>query len=121
MRHESIDLGAVQMHKKVIGDIAAAALKEIPGVRLASFGVASALFELFGYKNFPGVTVSLDKDGQVHVKMRVTVDYGLNIPTVASRIQDTVRSAVERSVDIDLREINVNIQSVERGAAACGA
>ena len=121
MREESIDLGVVQMHKKVIGDIAAAALKEVPGVKLARFGVVSGLFELLGYKNFPGVTVTLDKDGQVVVKIRVTVDYGLNIPVVASRIQDSVRSAVERSVDIDLREINVNIQSVERGATPCGA
>lgn len=121
MRHESIDLGTVQMHKKVIGDIAAAALKEIPGVRLAGFGLVSVFSEMLGYKNFPGVTVGLDKDGMVHVKIRVTVDYGLNIPTVATHIQEAVRSAVERSVDIDLKEINVNIQSVERGVAACGA
>ena len=114
---DSVDLGAVQMHKKVIGDIAAAALKEIRGVRLASFGVVSGVCELFGYKNFPGVTVSLDKDGQLYVNIRVAVEYGLNIPTVASRVQDAVRSAVERAVDIDLKEINVNIQSVERGAA----
>lgn len=116
MRDETVDLGAVQMHKKVIGDIAAAALKEIPGVRVASFGVVGPFFEMFGYKNFPGVSVSLDKDGQVSVRMRVVVEYGLNIPTVASRIQDSVQTAVERAVDIDLKEINVSIQSVERGA-----
>ncbi len=120
MREEAIDLGTVQMHKKVIGDIAAAALKEIPGVRLACFGAVSGFFELLGYKNFPAVTVSVDKEGQVLVKIRVTVEYGLNIPTVATRVQDVVRAAVERAVDIDLREINVNIQSVERGAGKCG-
>ena len=117
MRDETVDLGAVQMHKRVIGDIAAAAVKEIPGVRVASFGIIGPFFEAFGYKNFPGVSVSLDKQGQVSVKMRVVVDYGLNIPTVASRIQDSVQAAVERAVDIDLKEINVSIQSVERGAA----
>jgi uncharacterized alkaline shock family protein YloU len=115
MRHDNtVDLGAVQMHKKVIGDIAAAALKEIPGVSLANFGLIGSLCELFGYKNYPGVSVRLESGGEVSLHIRVVVEYGLNIPTIASRIQDTVRAAVERCVDIDLNDINVNIQSVER-------
>ena len=118
MREDSIvDLGAVQIHKKVIGDIAAGALKEIPGVSLARFGMVAHLFELFGYKNYPGVAVDVDKDGQVSVKIRVVVDYGINIPSIAVSVQEAVRTAVERAVDIELREINVNIQSVERGGA----
>ena len=102
------------MHKKVIGDIAAAALKEIPGVQLATFGIVASLFEAFGYKNYPGVAVKLDADGQMSLEIRLVVEYGLNIPAIASRVQDAVRAAVERSVDIELNEINVNIQSVER-------
>jgi len=113
----TMDLGAVQIHKKVIGDIAAAALKEVPGVQLARFGIVGPMFELFGYQNYPGVSVRMDKDGQVSLEMRVVIEYGLNIPSAASRVQDSVRAAVERAVDIDLKEINVNIQSVERRAA----
>jgi uncharacterized alkaline shock family protein YloU len=108
------DLGAVQMHKKVIGDIAAAALKEIPGVYLAQFGFLGSLCELFGYKNFPGVMVRVDKDRQVSLQLRVVVEYGVSIPSMANRIQDIVRAAVERAADIDLKEVNVNIQAVER-------
>ena len=111
------DIGAVAMHKKVIGDIAAGALKDVSGVRLAQFGMITFFFELFGYKNYPGVAVSLDKDGCIFLNIRVVIDYGLNISTTASRIQEVVRAAVERSVDIDLKEIKVNIQSVERRAA----
>ena len=114
VNENTVDLGSVQMHKKVIGDIAAASLKEIQGVHLAEFGFLGSLCDLFGFKNFPGVTVGIDKDGLVSVQLRVVVDYGLNIPSVASRIQDEVRASVERSVDIDLKEINVNIQSVQR-------
>lgn len=117
MRDEySGDAGLVQMHKKVVGDIAAAAIREIPGVTLARFGAAASFFELFGYKNFPGVSVTVDKDGQVVLRMRVVIEYGLNIPSVASRIQEDVRRAVESAVDIDLKEVNVSIQSVERRA-----
>ena len=119
MREDNtVSFGAVQMHKKVIGDIAAAALKEIPGVSLSRCGIIASFFELFEYSNFPGVTVNLDKDGQVSLRLRIVVEYGLNIPTIAARIQDVVRAAVERAVDIDLKEININIQSVERTADA---
>ncbi len=111
---QMMDWGAVHMHKKVIGDIAAAALREIPGVSLARFGLLGPVCEILGYKNYPGVSVRLDKDGQVVLNMRVVVEFGLNIPATASHIQDAVRAAVEKAVDIDLREININIQSVDR-------
>src|ERR1041385_417887 len=112
-RDNKVDVGFVQTQKKVIGDIAASALTEVPGVRLASFGVISQLFELFGNKNFPSVRVTIDPDNQVSVNMKVSIRYGLNVPDVARQVQDVVRAAVERSVDIDLKEINVNIHGIE--------
>lgn len=116
----TVELGAVAMHKKVIGDIAAAALADIPGVYLSQFDFLGSLCDLFGFKNYPGVSVRLDKEGGVFLELRVIIEFGLNIPTTAARIQDVVRAAIERSVDIDLIEINVNIQSVQRRVALCG-
>jgi uncharacterized alkaline shock family protein YloU len=111
---EQVDLGNVQIHKKVIGDIAASALQEIPGVSLARFGLISSVCESFGYKNFPGVYVTLDKSGQISIEVRVDINYGINIPLIAHQIQDKVQAAVEQTLDIQLRDINVNIQSVVR-------
>ena len=116
--NSAVDLGSVHIHKKVIGDIAASALKEVQGVQLAPFGIISGLFELFGYKNYPGVSVCVDPEGQVSLKLRLQVEYGTNIPLVAQHIQELVRGAVAKAVDIELKEINVNIQSVERTAAS---
>ena len=115
MRQDNtVDLGVVQIHKKVIGDIAVASLKEVPGVKLAAFGIISSLAEAFGYKNYPSVTVNVDKDGQVSLEIRVIINYGMNVPIVARQIQDVIQHAVEVAVDINLREINVNVQAVER-------
>lgn len=111
---EQVDLGNVHIHKKVIGDIAASSLQEIPGVRLARFGLLSSLFDSFGFKNFPGVQVIIDEAGQISLEVRVEVDYGINIPLVAHQIQDKVQSAVEHTLDLHIREINVSIQSVTR-------
>ena len=111
---EQVDIGNVHIHKKVIGDIAAASLKDIAGVKLCSFGIIGGFFEAFGYKNFPGVYVTVDQLGQVTVEARVEVEYGINIPLIAQQIQDRVQQAVEKSLDIELKEVNVSIQSVER-------
>ncbi len=109
-----VDLGEVQIHKKVIGDIAAAALKEIPGVRLARFGIAGALCDLVGYTNYPGVIVRIDKDGAIRVDIRIILEYGINIPVVARQVQDAVHQAVVEAVDIELQDININIHAIER-------
>jgi uncharacterized alkaline shock family protein YloU len=111
---EQVDLGNVQIHKKVIGDIAASSLQEIPGVRIARFGIVSGFCEAFGYRNFPGVYVTIDESGQISLEMRVEIDYGVNIPVVALQIQDKVQAAVENTLDLHLKEINVSIQSVVR-------
>ncbi len=109
-----VDLGNVQIHKKVIGDIAASCLFDIPGVRLAHFGVMGGFCELFGYKNFPGVYVSVDQSGLISMEIRVEVDFGVNIPLVAHQIQDKVHAAVEHALDLQLKEISVSVQSVSR-------
>ncbi len=114
MRDNTVDLGSVQIHKKVIGDIAAAAIKDIPGVELATFGLIGSIAELFGYKNYPGISVRINKDQQVSLEIRVIIIYGTSIPEVARQVQDVIQRAVEEALDIYVREINVNIQGVER-------
>ncbi len=109
---ERVELGNVNIHKKVIGDIAAASLQEIPGCRLARFGFVGDLFDTFGYTNFPGVYVVIDQLGQISIQIRVEVDYGVNIPVAAYQIQEKAQAAIEQSLDIQLKEINVSVQSV---------
>ena len=115
MRQDNtVDLGVVQIHKKVIGDIAAASIKDVPGAQLASFGIISSIAEAFGYKNYPSVSVTIDKDHQVSLEIRVIINYGMNVPVIARQIQDVIQRAVEEAVEINLKEINVNVQAIER-------
>jgi uncharacterized alkaline shock family protein YloU len=116
MREEQkVDLGSIQIHKKVIADIAVSALKDVEGVTLAENDVLSRLYALVGYQDRPGVTVRVDSDNQVSIEVRVIVRYGANVPDVAGRIQDIIRRAVEKTADIDLKDVNVNIQGIRRG------
>ncbi len=112
---QKVDLGSIQIHKKVIGDIAALAVEEIDGVSLIPKDMGLQFLDLFGHKKTPGVLVSVDKNNQVTIELKVYVRYGINIPEAARQVQDVVRMAVEKSTDVHLREVNVNVQGIERG------
>ena len=116
MRDDSkVDFGSIQIHKKVLADIAVSALQEIKEVSLAPKDVGGRFLSLFGQKDFSGITVLIDKENQVSIEIRVRVKYGVNIPDIARQVQDTVRAAIEKTADITLKDVHVNVQSIERG------
>jgi uncharacterized alkaline shock family protein YloU len=110
-----IDLGSIKVHKKVLAEIAESAVQDIDGVDLIQQDIPSVIGSFFGQKSSPGITVNVDKNNQVSLEIKVTVRYGLNIPEIARQTQDAVRTAIEKTVDIDLKDVNVNIQGIERG------
>ncbi len=116
---QKVDLGSIQIHKKVIADIAAAALSEIEGVTLSLRSWRNRLMEFVGRKELAGINVQIDKNSQVSLELKVYIRYGINIPDMAQQVQETVRRAVEKTTDINLKEVNVNIQGIvqalERG------
>ena len=115
MDDNKIDFGSIQIHKKVLMDIAVSALEEIDGVSLSPRAVGGLFRTLIGQKDTSGVKVSIDKDNQVSMEIRISVRYGVNIPDIARQVQDAVREAVEKTADINLKDIHVNVQSIERG------
>jgi len=42
----------------------------------------------------------------------VVIQYGIRITEVAHNLQEAVKFAVERSVDVPVMEVNVNVQGV---------
>ena len=115
MTENKVDLGSIQIHKKVIAEIAAAALGEIDGVHLIPKDFLARFLETLGQRNCQGIEVAVDKNDQVTIELKVIIRYGINIPDVARQIQDVVRLAVEKTTDIHLGEVNVNVQGIERG------
>jgi uncharacterized alkaline shock family protein YloU len=112
---DRVDLGSIQIHKKVIADIVFTALSDINGVKLIDGNFASSVLELFGNSKHPGINVHVDKNGQVSIEVKIKVRYGLSIPEIAHHAQDIIKEAIEKTVDINLKEVNVNVQGIERG------
>ena len=112
---QKVDLGSVQIHKHVIADIAANAIQDIKGLRLASGDLWANIQQIAGMKKHPGVTVAVDRNNQVTVDVRVQIEYGLSIPELAARAQELIRDAIDQAADIDLKDVNINIRGIERG------
>ena len=112
---EKIDLGSVQVHKKVFAEVIEAALKEVRGVSLIRKNIGNRVVEMFGQKDFPGINVKVDDNHEVTLELKVLVQYGINIPDVARQVQETVKQAIDRTMDISLKDININVQGIERG------
>ena len=111
----SIDLGSIQVHKKVIEEIIDTSIRDMEGVSLVEEKLCGKIFGLFGQKNHPGINIKMIDEGQLSVEVKVLVRYGLNIPETARQIQDLIKMSLDKTVDLDLKNINVNIHGIERG------
>ena len=109
------DLGQVQIHNKVLAEIVRSAVGEIEGVSLIKKNFYFQVVELLGQETIPGIDVIIDENSDVTLNVKVCIRYGYNIHDIAVQIQDAIKSAIERMAEINLKEINVNIQGLERG------
>lgn len=113
-----IDSGLINYDRHLIGDIARAAVEEIDGVKLIPQNFADTAMELFGLRRCSGVEIRVDHAANaVALEVKVLVRYGLHIPETARHVQEMVREKFEQLTDIDLREVNVNVKGIEKGAA----
>jgi uncharacterized alkaline shock family protein YloU len=114
-RESKVNLGIIQVHKRVIADICTAAIAEVEGVSMARNVVLEDLCGFIGKRKNSAVDVRMDQSGQVSVVVKVVVRYGINLADVSRHIQDVVMTAVEKMADINLKDVDVSIQGIERG------
>jgi len=113
--NKKVELGVVQIHKEVLAEIIYNVLKEIKGVSLDQGSVWKNVFGAFGKTTYPGIKIKLGDQNEVSLEIKVFILYGLHIPEIAREIQNKVKLALEKMVDINLKDININVQGIERG------
>jgi uncharacterized alkaline shock family protein YloU len=115
-REESrTDLGTVRIHDNVIASIASVAATEIEGVKRIEKDFKAGILELMQKKNLAAIKVEKDKNGDISVSVPLVIKYGFNIPEVAARVQENVRNSLEKMTNLSIRDVNVNVQGIERG------
>lgn len=118
MRKENTDtdLGAIRIHTNVISSIAAIAAAEIDGVKRIGNNLQSGMLELLGKKSSGAIKVELDKNEEVRIEIPLIIKYGYKVPDIAARVQENVRSAIEKMTDLSVRTVDIKVKGIEKAA-----
>lgn len=108
------DLGTVRIHNNVIASISALAAADIEGVKRVGGDFKSGILEFISRKSLPAIKVTIDKNDEVWIDIPLVVKYGFNIPDVANRVQESIRNALEKMTNLSVKDININVQGIER-------
>jgi len=107
------DLGSINISQDVIATICGVAATECYGlVGMAPRNVQEELSELLRRENYErGVDVQFHEDS-ISVQLYIVVEYGVKISEVARNVQERVRYAIEKVLGLNVRNIDVRVQSV---------
>jgi len=108
------DLGAIKIHKDVIASIASLASLEVEGVKKIGGDLKASIYELLGKKGQRGISVEVDRNDEVRLNVPLVVKYGYNVTDIARSVQENVQQSLEKMTNLSIKEINVNVQRIEK-------
>ena len=109
---EGTSIGAVKIANDVVATIAGLAAADAEGIAGMSGGVAGGIAEMLGRKNLTkGVKVEVG-EADTSIDIFCIVEYGISITTVASNVQNRVKSAVESMTGLTVTAVNIHVQGV---------
>lgn len=115
-KDSAFDNGIIKIHRNALASIAVSAATEIEGVKGIGSNLKNIFLNVFGKKHLSlAVKVEFDKNGEIKINLPLIIRYGHNIPQVAEKVQENVRVALEKMTNLTIKDININIQGVERG------
>jgi len=104
--------GEIRISEDVICSVAVLAANEIPGVTVASGGIAGDIANLFGRKNIgKTVKVSLSEEAP-SLDLTVTIDFGVHIHMATAQVQTAVAEAVDSMCGLKLAAVNIQVAGV---------
>lgn len=107
------NLGSVQIADEVVAVIAGLAATEVDGVSATAGNITNELMSKVGYpKLSKGVKVEIESR-TVTVDLSLIVDYGYNIPTTCSKVQDKVKNTIENMTGLEVSDVNIRIAGVD--------
>ncbi|MBS6135146.1 MAG: Asp23/Gls24 family envelope stress response protein [Faecalibacterium prausnitzii] len=109
---QNMDLkgGSLQISTEVIGKIARCAALEIEGVAEVSCGRQNKkvkdLLEIASLQS--PVTVTM-REGTAEITLNLLVNFGVRIPSVAEKVQENVKSAVQSMTNVTVSRVDLVI------------
>ena len=110
---QSRQWGRIEVFPSAVGAIAAHAALGCYGISgMAARGLRDGVAELLRRENAARGVEVVEKDGGLGIEVFVIVQYGIRISEVAHNLQEAVKFEVERSVNVPVIQVNVNVQGV---------
>ncbi len=110
---QSREWGRIEVFPSAVGAIAAHAALRCYGITgMAARGLRDGVAELLRRENVDRGVEVVETDGGLAIDVFVIVQYGIRITEVAHNLQETVKFEVERSVNVPVVQVNVNVQGV---------
>lgn len=110
--HENEQTGQVVIADEVIVMIAALAATEVEGVDSMAGNVTQKMIAKLGRSQLSrGVKVDVNEE-EVSAYISLNIRFGYNIPDVAARVQDRVKTAIENMVGFTVKDVNIKIAGV---------
>lgn len=114
--YEKDKIGEVQIADEVVAIIAGLAATEVEGVDSMAGNITNELIGKLGMKILSkGVKVEVTEE-HVSVDLSLNMKYGYNIPDVAAKVQDKVKTAIENMTGLTVLDINIKIAYVNINA-----
>ncbi|MFH1848429.1 MAG: Asp23/Gls24 family envelope stress response protein [Candidatus Omnitrophota bacterium] len=108
------DFGTVKIHQSAVASCAMLAAKEVGGVlpvpRTILLKVVSWLTK--GRFCQESVKVEFGEHNEIKITISIAVQYGLNIPEVASAVQESIKKTVEKTTGLYLTDVDVKVKGV---------
>ena len=84
--------------------------KKVDGVAGMRGGLKSGLNRVLGREDRgTGVSVTVDENGDLTADVYVYLKYGVNVPSVAAKIQEALKQQLAQMTDMNLKSINVHV------------
>lgn len=106
--------GAITISSDVFTNITGAAATNCYGVKgMAIRSTTDGLVHLLRRESMAkGVKVTYNDDGTVSIELHIVVENGVNIATVCRSIMGEVKYVVTKNTGVEVREVNVCVDSV---------
>ncbi len=105
--------GRIEVFPSAVAAIAGHAAMRCYGISgMAGRGLRDGVAVLLRRENVDRGVDVVEFEGGLAIDIYVIVQYGVRISEVAHNLQETVKFEVERSVNVPVTQVNVNVQGV---------
>lgn len=112
----SSEFGVIRIHKKAISSAAAIAACEIEGVKGLGKNMRQQIINIIrNDRSSNAISVDIDLNGEVRIDVPLVIKYGFNIPDTASQVQENIRKNLEKTTNLNIKDINISVRGIERG------